>query len=393
MSEPLVYDVYNCDGSSPDAGKVLTTYGNEEDAIRRVRETPGTAYVERQAGTERMTMLVGEGVQNPVAAWVQPGDLDGSSLSALDHFAPGMPAARQIDLKLYQFPAEFEALGEMLEETEGEVTEPIRELLDSLKMDLVVKVQHTAHAIFELRQRGRARVAFGENQVAYGRRLERAANQLEDYLATTMNAMGKDAIETPTVTVDLDHDEDGRPFVLFDQQAAESDNGGIWGPEGRPLGGEIGRLIYDMRERQIIADAAKQEADRIRRIADYHESAITTGKKRIMELLRGEGLTKLDTPEWSVRIQRNSQPTCVVHHTDNLVPLIALGLAVQPPPPPPALDTKAVRQVWKEMGAPETLVVWEGEPVKDEWAITEENPDGVVVPKVEVKLGYHLRTK
>lgn len=88
------------------------------------------------------------------------------------------------------------ALIENINENDGEVTDE----LNSLELDLETKVQAYHIVILEKRARAKARKEAATHFAQAAGVDERGADALEERLAAAMRELGRDRIETPTVT-------------------------------------------------------------------------------------------------------------------------------------------------------------------------------------------------
>jgi hypothetical protein len=311
--------------------------------------------------------------------------------AAYNHFAPGVQPTRKVDLKLYQFPAEYEALGEFLEESEGEITPEIQELLDNLKGDLETKVDNIVRLIRQKNLFAQARWDQSTAHLNAGNVYRKAGIKLEEYLANVLYALGKYEIETPSAHVVLnDNPVTDNPTVWLSPSPQCQDIQDSC-PAPYSAESEIGWCVDQINQRTMLMEARKAEAKRLSELAAEDEKLIGELKQGIMDTLRGHGTTKLETGTWKVRIQRNGLPSIAVQDTEDLSALMELGYAYQPDPviPPVAIDTKKVREDWKAAGSPEVWVPWSGEPT-EYFGLTSVP---LKTPRLEVKLGSHLRLK
>jgi hypothetical protein len=311
-------------------------------------------------------------------------------LEAYDHFGPQVQPTRKVDLKLYQFPAEYEALGEFLEESEGEITPEIRELLDNLKGDLETKVDNIVRLIRQKNLFAQARWNQSTAHLNAGNVYRNAGIKLEEYLANVLYALGKYEIETPSAHIVLnDNPLTGNPTILLIPQPQCQDMPESYSPDDHSAEKEVGWCVDQINQRTMLMEARKAEANRLSELAAEDEKLIGELKQGIMDTLRGHGTTKLETGTFKVRIQRNGLPSIAVQDTEDLSALMELGYAYQPDPviPPVAIDTKKVREDWKAAGSPEVWVPWAGETVTGDPFSDEK------MPRLEVKLGSHLRLK
>lgn len=88
------------------------------------------------------------------------------------------------------------AIRENIEENEGEVTDE----LNALELDLETKVSAYHIVILEKRARARARKEAAEHFTKSAAVDTRSADALEERLAAAMRELGRERIETPTVT-------------------------------------------------------------------------------------------------------------------------------------------------------------------------------------------------
>jgi hypothetical protein len=104
---------------------------------------------------------------------------------------PAAPKQRLFDI--------VAAIRENIEENEGEVTDE----LNSLELDLELKTQAYHIVILEKRARAKARKEAAEHFTKGAAADARGADALEERLAAAMRELGRDRIETPTVTASL----------------------------------------------------------------------------------------------------------------------------------------------------------------------------------------------
>lgn len=106
-------------------------------------------------------------------------------------------------LKLYELPAEFAALDELLEESEGEITPAIEELMNGLELAFADKVDSVT-AVIQHKTLTAAAAKQEEQRLAARRKsAERAADSLKAYLQRNLEAVGKRKVETDRFTVSI----------------------------------------------------------------------------------------------------------------------------------------------------------------------------------------------
>lgn len=303
--------------------------------------------------------------------------------------ALSVKAAAKPRFKLYELPPQYERLGLLLEESHGEVTEEIAVLMESLDDNLEAKVEGICRLMMEKRRYSEARHALGIKFITRSQVYDFARHRLQEYLGSTLHAMKKYSVETPGFYVEVYPDGDRIEVNIEPQKRVAVGNDE---DPTDPLTDRANALVELLRERESYAAMRRAEAARLIKLAEADEESADDAKGELMDLLALAGVSKIETGQFVVRVQRNSQPSVRMTAAADLTGVPA-EFVVQPPPPPATLDTKKVREAWKAAGSPEHFVAWEGEPIKDAWAVSETNPDGIVRPSIVVDLGKHVRVK
>ncbi|MCR4341536.1 MAG: siphovirus Gp157 family protein, partial [Gemmatimonadaceae bacterium] len=74
---------------------------------------------------------------------------------------------------------------------------------------------------------------------------------------------------------------------------------------------KVERVALYVREMIVSADAAKAEETRLAAIRRSHERTADGLKRYLQTCLERAGVPKINTPKVKVRVQRNSQPSCM----------------------------------------------------------------------------------
>lgn len=274
-------------------------------------------------------------------------------------------------MKLYEIPKAYEEVADLLTENGGELTPEIEERLAALDGTLEEKVDAICRIIVEKRAFARARHAFGMEQVGQAAVLDRGAARLEDYLLGNLVTLGRDFVETRTAQVAVDYLDDGdlqTPVLSF----VALKEGAVYEEED-PLTQKVAALVAVIRNREEMAAARKEEAERLLALAAQDDQAIAEAKESLLGLLKGNGIPKVQTASFAVRWQRNSLPSVkVAEGVDPTSLPSSITSTTEPVPPQVYVDHKKVRALWKEAGQPDELEVAAG---------------------VKVELGYHVRLK
>ena len=135
------------------------------------------------------------------------------------------------------------------------------------------------------------------------------------------------------------------------------------GMEGE-MEAKVERVALYIRTMQVNADAAKAEETRLAGIRKSHQRTADGLKKYLKMCLERVDLPKVNTPKVRVRIQRNSQPSCVFAGDMDDLPPAFCKITV-------SVDKKRVLEEWEATDA---------DPTK------REAPEGF-----EIAFGSHLR--
>ena len=110
---------------------------------------------------------------------------------------------------------------------------------------------------------------------------------------------------------------------------------------------KVENVALYIREMLVNAEAAKMEETRIAAIRRAHESTAKSLKKYLQMCLERADMPKVNTPKARVRIQRNSQPSCVFTGEIHDLPDVFQKVTV-------SLDKKAVLNEWEATSADPT---------------------------------------
>jgi hypothetical protein len=100
----------------------------------------------------------------------------------------------------------------------------------------------------------------------------------------------------------------------------------------------IGLLI---REREVSADAAKAEADRVAAIAKSHANTAMRLKEYLHAQMLRTGTKSVDTPVIRIRVQRNTQPTCAYVGDMDELPAQFQRIKIE-------VDKRAALEAWEQ---------------------------------------------
>lgn len=244
-------------------------------------------------------------------------------------------------LKLYELPAEMDAIDAELEANGGELTPALEALLGEIQGTLEEKGERLLQAALNVWMREDAyRSLVGAYSSAVGA-CEKKYESLTGYLARTLDVLGRDTLETANFSVSIQREPylDGPETKLY--LGFERIPGSA--PEcrkmlERPSGDAawFSDLVGQLRVTQ--AEVRVLEAEK-KRVSDLHaEREVLAGeiKAQIAAYLRTVGMTRLETAYGTPRIQANPPSYRWVGDPWEM------PMAWQKPPTAPVLNVKAV---------------------------------------------------
>lgn len=163
-------------------------------------------------------------------------------------------------MKLYESVAALAIVTEWLEESGGELTPEITELLDAAEGDFEAKVERVALYIKTLDAEAAAIKAEEQRLAARRKARENGADRIRTYLENWMTAAGKESVKTPLVTAAIQNNPPSVVCELDDEALVElAENGFSY---------VTAKTVVSLDKKAILADAKQ---------VDGYQAALPTG--------------------------------------------------------------------------------------------------------------------
>lgn len=282
-------------------------------------------------------------------------------------------------MRLSDFPLEYNRLVDMLDESMGEITPEIEQLLETLPGELNDKVERIGYIVQQRYATAEARREFAQEQNAIAGAAERSGLRLAQYTGNILQALGKPTLDTQTWNVSV-YGENGPDVAVFERHKPQ---------EAAPLDllsddDELVVVASAIRENKVALAAYEKMLGTLKESVKALEETIEAQNKSLCSTMRALGKQKIETPTLKARTQINSAPSLIVEGFSDpaYAEAIPEQFKVQPPTPIPHVSYELVKQAWAEAGKP------------DEWTAYETPSDeenGVPEFKIALQRGYHPR--